>query len=146
MLALASGVVFFQFLTLLCGSIGLRQLFFVKYAFFYLDNAFFCTFLINKCIFKQHICIFYNFGPRKTLDLVESFRLTPVPSGSDETTIYFWGIQSEPKRCASHGPPSARESRAMCRARAHRRNHEFLWLIKADIMTSPKSKAWRTFL
>jgi hypothetical protein len=67
----------------------------------------------DKMYFYATFTILNNFGHRKTLDRVESFRLTPASSGSDGTTIYFWDIQSDPKRCASHGPPSARESRAM---------------------------------
>jgi hypothetical protein len=82
--AFASGDVFFDLLTLLCDSIGLRRFFWIQICVFYLGIVFFGRFS-ERHVFLQKICIFNNFGPRKTLDLVESFRLTPA--STKETRI-----------------------------------------------------------
>ena len=47
----------------------------------------FWTCLVKEMIFTLNIIVFYYFGPRKTLDLVEGILLTPVSSGLDETAI-----------------------------------------------------------
>ena len=77
---------FFHFLTLLCASIGLRRLFFIKYEFFNAKMNLLSV-VCKKTPFYVNLYIFNNFGPRKTLDLVESILLTPVSSGLDETAV-----------------------------------------------------------